>query len=359
MTDHNTGEEEKDVEKTNIIEEIIKSKYCNYSLTDDQLKDLYIEIKNNYINNEHKGNNTIFFSNNVIFQISTHEDQKYSDNSNVSSIDLGPCEERLRTYYSIPSRESLLIYKVDLKYPDNLCTYVKYEVYNPVDLQPCNLSICKEVNIVINSPVDLDDMTSLLYDSLKNSGYDLFNENDSFYNDPCTTYTSINNTDITLADRKQLYKNNSLNISLCQSGCELEYFNSKTKKAKCICIPDYEEIEDLLDPSKVKFNIRVISDNFMQTIMSSNFIVLKCYKLAFDLKTIWTNIGRLFMATILLLSFIFMLFFVFKDFQNVHKIIKYFLKVTFNYDINFKSPNKNNKSNKNIKNKKKEIKTKQ
>ena len=367
LTDISTAKE-----TTNFIEEIIKSKHCEYSLSDEQLNELSMEIKDNYLNMEHKGNNTIIYLNNAIFQISTHEDQKNSDNSQVSSIDLGPCEAKLRERYGIPNKEPLIIYKVDVKYPDSHCTYVKYEVYNPVDLTLCELSICKTENIVISTPVDIDDMTSLLYDSLKSSGYNLFNENDSFYNDPCTTYTSINNTDITLSDRKQLYKNNSGNMSLCQSGCELEYYNSKTKKAKCICIPDYEVLKDLIDPSKVKFNIRVISDNFLETISNSNFIVLKCYKLAFDLSTIWTNIGRIFMAVTLLLYLIFMFYFVFKDFQNINKIIKNFLKISFNYDINFKSSNKNKNNTiikkipdmkkipniKNIKNKKTQIKTK-
>ena len=170
-----------------------------------------------------------------------------------------------------------------------------------MNLTLLDLSICKDLNIVINSPVDLDDKTSLLYDNLRKSGFDLFNESDAFYNDPCTTYTSINNTDITLDDRKQLFLFFFSNVTLCQSGCQINYYNSKTKKAKCICIPEYEEIEDLFDSTKAKFNVKMISDNFMQTITNTNFIVLKCYKLAFDLTTIWTNIGRICIAIILLL----------------------------------------------------------
>ena len=35
-------------------------------------------------------------------------------------------------------------------------------------------------------------------------GYNLFDLNDSFYNDICSTYTTENGTDLTLADRKNL-----------------------------------------------------------------------------------------------------------------------------------------------------------
>ena len=228
MTYKNSDEytnEIKEEEKSCNKENIIKSKYCEFSVTDEQLQDIYVEIKNTYINKDYNGNNTIFYLNNAIFQISTNEDQKNSEDINISNIDLGPCEERLKKSNNIPDKDSLIIYKVDIKYPDNHCTYVKYEVYNPINLTLLDLSICKDVNIVINTPVDLDDKTLLLYDNLRKSGFDLFNESDDFYNDPCTTYTSINNTDITLDDRKQLFLNNSANVTLCQSGCQMNYYN--------------------------------------------------------------------------------------------------------------------------------------
>ena len=166
-------------------------------------------------------------------------------------------------------------------------------------------------------------MTTDLYDSLKEAGYDFFNENDPFYNDPCSVYNSVNNTDITLADRKQIYLDNNGNITFCQAGCQLEHFDSKTKKAKCNCSPpENNTMNDILDPSFVKFGIKLISDTFLETITNSNYIVLKCYKLALDFSTIWTNIGRICMIIILLLSLISMFFFYFKDSKNIDNILK-------------------------------------
>ena len=40
-----------------------------------------------------------------------------------------------------------------------------------------------------------------LFVSLNNSGYNLFNPNDSFYNDICSPYTSIYKKDMLLSDR--------------------------------------------------------------------------------------------------------------------------------------------------------------
>ena len=170
--------------------------------------------------------------------------------------------------------------------------------------KPLNLSVCKDMKISISSPVNLDSSISDLYDSLKDSGYDLFNESDPFYTDICSTYTSANGTDMTLADRKQEIFSTSGNMSLCQNGCQLEYYNSTSKKAKCECSTQIEETEPILSTSSSKFDIKKIGDGFMSTIKNSNFLVLKCYKLAIDLKSLKINYGRIMMTIILFFSLI-------------------------------------------------------
>ena len=64
------------------------------------------------------------------------------------------------------------------------------------------LDVCQDISINIYSPVKLDEETLNIYSSLDQEGYNLFDLNDSFYNDFCIPYTSINNTDIILKDRK-------------------------------------------------------------------------------------------------------------------------------------------------------------
>ena len=354
------NEETKEEEKCE-IEKILLTKYCDFSLNDEQLYDLYSIIKNTYINTDYNREDLIFQSKNAIFEVSKHEDQKNAEHEGISNIDLGPCETRLKEIYGIPPTESLVIYKIDIKIPESHNTFVKYEVYNPIDLTILDLSFCKDINIVINAPVHFDDMTSALIDSLRESGFDFFNENDSFYNDPCSIYTSPNNTDITLADRKQIYVSNDGNISLCQTGCELEYYDSKTRKAKCNCSPVNYTMIEVLDSSYVKFAIKMISDTFIETITNSNFIILKCFNLAFDLSTILSNIGRLCMIIIFLMSVASMLFFYLKDSNNINKILTSFLDNTFHYKLNssnkeMKKEGKKKKEGKEKKGKKKEKK---
>ena len=172
---------------------------------------------------------------NVIIQFSSLDEQKDNDDKEVSNIDLGGCEQKLKTEYNISENVSLLIYKTDVKNSDLTSTYVQYEVYDPFTMNPLNLSICNEMKVIIDIPVDIGNKMEELYDSLSDSGYNLFNSNDSFYQDICTTYTTLNGTDMLLSDRKKDIYSLSEDVSMCQTGCILESYNSQTKKAKCNC----------------------------------------------------------------------------------------------------------------------------
>ena len=111
----------------------------------------------------------------------------------------------------------MIIVKSDLKSKDLSSTYVQYEIFNPYNLEKLNIDYCKNVKISINTPINLSDQTISLYNSLNQSGYNLFDSNDSFYTDVCTTYTSENGIDVTISDRQNMLYNN--NISLCQDNC--------------------------------------------------------------------------------------------------------------------------------------------
>ena len=198
-------------------QDILNNKCSDGSLTEELLNKLYTQLKNDYLKGDLKGNNTVIQTQNVVFQISTLADQKNSDNPNVSSIDLGECEQALKDENGIT--EDLIVFKTDIKSEDLTQTYVQYEIYNPKDLKPLNLTICKDMKISVSTPVNLDSSTSSLYDLLKDSGYDLFNESSDFYTDVCSTFTSQNGTDMTLEDRKKEIFSASANFSLCQCGC--------------------------------------------------------------------------------------------------------------------------------------------
>ena len=94
------------------------------------------------------------------------------------------------------------------------------------------MSVCNDVQISIDAPALFDDDLDAILDSLSNSGYDVLNPNDSFYQDVCTTYTTPNGTDVILSERKKDVYTETQNKSIRQKGCVLMPYKSKSKKAK-------------------------------------------------------------------------------------------------------------------------------
>ena len=115
-------------------------------------------------------------------------------------------------------------------------------------------------------PIELEPDIELLYDLLSKAGYDLFNENSSFYNDICATYTTENGTDILLYDRRMDIYQLTVNISLCQDGCQFKSYNLETKKAECECPVQTEETK--LDLSNLEFNKNEMLDEFYETLQN-------------------------------------------------------------------------------------------
>ena len=62
-----------------------------------------------------EGNDIIIEDEGKTFTITTTDNQKKNENNNVTKINLGECEKRLKDYYKIPNDESLYILKVDIK----------------------------------------------------------------------------------------------------------------------------------------------------------------------------------------------------------------------------------------------------
>ena len=74
-------------------------------------------------------------------------------------------------------------------------------MFNPINLDRLNLSLCNKIEINIYTPVELDQEKYKLVKLLKEQGYDLFDSSNSFYTDICTPFTSFNNTDVLLIQK--------------------------------------------------------------------------------------------------------------------------------------------------------------
>ena len=308
--------------------EILEGK-CSGKMTNEQINIIYNKLKGTISSDS----NEIIETENVKFQISTCEEQKNNNNPNLSSIDLGECEKLLKKQEGLSDTDNLIILKMDIKSEDLTSTFVQYEIYNPRTLNLINLDICSNSPISVNVPVTLDENTKSIYDSLTHAGYNLFDLNDSFYNDVCTTYTSEDGTDLTLNDRKNLIYNNNANISMCQNGCTFQFYNLTTKKAKCDC--SVQKLEIITDTTKINFDKNVLVNSFFSTLKNSNFLILKCYKLVFSKEGQTYNIGSYMMSAITFIFIILMLIYLI----NGNKKIIFYVEKILKQKINDKARN--------------------
>ena len=334
-----TFESTKTTEKTKCMNEDIYENKCNINIQSEQIEEIYSEIKNRIKIGEYNStNNTIYMTNNVVFQISKIKEQQKGENANISSIDFDECIEKIKGKYIINDEDDLIIFKTDIHSENSTAIFVQYEIYNPYTLEPIPLDICEDATININIPIVLTPSTESLYLSLNYSGYNLFDSNDSFYKDICKTYTTENGTDISLLDRKSIIYDNNKDVFLCQEGCTFSYYNETTKKSICNCKAQRKPtITNLKD---ISFDKKAFVDDFvMSSLKNSNFRVVKCIKLILSRTGQLNNYGSYMLIGTTAILVACMFSYLFKGNKIINDFIQIVIKQKFYSD---KSENSNN-----------------
>ena len=141
---------------------------------------------------------------------------------------------------------------------------------------------------------------------MKDSGYDMFDLNDPFYQDVCTPFDSSNGTDILLSDRVNYIYNND--DTQCQSNCQLAHYSMESSYMNCSCSTNNNN-EGGVDKNS-KFTAKKIYESFYDVLKYSNYDIIKCFNIIINIKnTITTNIGSmiviLFFICYLICLFIF------------------------------------------------------
>ena len=304
------------------LDGFLNGQYENNYLSDEDIKLLYNDVKD-YLINDYDGNDKIIYSKNVKVQISSIDSD--TNSLELSDIDLGECGKILKEKYCNSKDDSLIILKFDIIPENEKSTYVQYEIYNPEAKIFLELKECSENNIIIKVPIDLDYNIEELYKLLAESGYNLFDPYNSFYNDICATYTTPNGTDILLYDRRMDIYQITINISLCQEGCKFENYDLETKKAKCNCPVQTNEIKT--NSSELDFDRNEMLDEFYEILKNSNFKVLKCHKLPFTPKIFIRNIGSIIMTILLIIFLSLIIFYIVKSSSDIKNYIKSILKM--------------------------------
>ena len=117
----------------------------------------------------------------------------------------------------------------------------------------------------------------------------MFDINDSFYQDICTPYNYKNNSDILLTDRIDYIYNND--DSQCQDNCKFSNYFSNSRYINCTCEIDKDISKET---EKIdKFVPKNIYQSFYYVLKYSNYEILKCFKLVFNITALTKNKGSI------------------------------------------------------------------
>ena len=207
------------------------------------------------------------------------------------------CEFTLKNHYHLPNESIITFFQMEISNANerSLVNQVEYQVYDE-NKNILDLSLCNDTNIKIfygiknNSKLDKSVINTFI-----DSGVNVFNINDNFFNDVCISYSQDGN-DMILEDRiKDIYQN----FTLCEEGCNYDSIDIDNMLISCKC--------------NVKENIttivKEIKEEAAEKISSLNFEIIKCYKLAFSFKGKMKNYGFWILSVFFLFYFIFLISF--------------------------------------------------
>jgi hypothetical protein len=176
--------------------------------------------------------NYSYLINQKTFTLVLNKLNEYNEKSNVN-LNFTECEKKLRE--NIPPDTILRIVQINIPSTNEkiLNEQVEYKVYdqnnNEIDLSVCNnIPIIVENKITNTSLLNMDKILELI-----DTGVDLFNIKDEFFNDICMPYSdNETNSDMILSDRvDDLFQN----FSVCGDGCKYQSFNETELSVNCIC----------------------------------------------------------------------------------------------------------------------------
>ena len=265
-------------------------------------------------------------------------DPKEQIKKGISAIDLGDCIEQLKEYYNISKNESLIILNMESKRNESktntennnnafdIGKSSQIEIYDKSG-RKLELSVCKEDIKILKYIGDLKEELNI--DTAMNfaeSGVDIFNSKDGFFNNLCHEYDNIDGKDIVIGDRRNdLYKN----VSFCEQGCTYNGMNYELMIANCICDTSIMQNENNTENNgNENEGFNSLSKSILASLIDCNFDVFNCYNLVFNIKFLKNNIGFYCMIIMFIIQLICLFIYIVKK-----------LKSLKNFMLTFKSKN--------------------
>ena len=203
---------------------------------------------------------------------------------NLTIINLGECNKKLKNSYNLPFDTKLYIlginYQVDAD--NSPINDYNFEVYLENGTQLKDLSVCNDTEIYLLSYVN--NKSLIKFDKAVDFyklGYDIYNISDIFYTDNCAPASDEGN-DISLSDRMKYYY---LNVSIYNDDCEYYDIDIENRRIiyKCYIGNNFSNIEYY----DIESNESYI-DFFLSLI---NYKIILCYKLFFNFSNFYNNFG--------------------------------------------------------------------
>ena len=181
---------------------------------------------------------------------------------------------------------------MDIERKDSVTQQVEYSVYSK-EGEMLNLTYCDKMIVNINSPIKTEMLVNFnLAESLYLNGINIFDPNDPVYNDICHPFAN-DKSDLPLKDRRDaLYQN----VSLCETGCQMEGIDFKMKTVECSCDIKTSLSTETTDNPKSNF--------FSNMIQSTNIFITQCCISLISVKSIKGNIGMLVISGMIYLCHI-------------------------------------------------------
>ena len=229
------------------------------------------------------------------------------DSIKSSFVDFTLCEQILRKIYNISTDEILTILKIEIdkKNEKALTNQIEYAIYNE-NKTKLNLSYCKNVQIKVTYDIPNESVlnkTMITYYS--ELGIDIFNNEDSFFNDLCYPF-SISNSDVILKDRVfDIYQN----YSLCDNGCEYDKIFIENMSVTCSC--------QIKTEINIEVSPPVFSEIVQDTLKDSNIGVIRCYELVFSFNNKLHNVGFLLFLFFVIINIICIIIYIVSGINNI------------------------------------------
>ena len=238
--------------------------------------------------------------------------------SSVTHANFTKCEDKLRETYGIDKSRYITFMQLEINNTNNntLINKVEYQAYDD-NKKELNLSICQNINVKIIHSIKNNSKFEMIKANLfKDLGIDIYNINDSFFNDVCHSYSDLGN-DLTLKDRiKEIFQN----YSLCEKGCFYDEIDLGNMTIACDC-----KVKTDLNVDNITINL------FKYEEKDNNFKIIKCYNSVFSLEGKLFNIG--FWIFLFLVTAHFPLLFLY-FYKGIKSVKEYILEQMEKYGYN-------------------------